>query len=154
MDENEVRNTCIQVIQTAQVVYLTTIDKEGFPQTRALFNLNNKEQFPNLSFLFKDEEDDFICYFSTNTSSSKMEHIKSNPKVSAYYCLPNEFQGIMLGGLIEIITDGALKKKFWQDGWERYYNEGDEDPDYTILRLSPTFARGWLTPKTFEINLG
>ena len=96
----------------------------------------------------------FRCYYSTNTSSSKMEHIASNPKVSAYYCLPNKFQGVMLGGLIEVITDVSLKKKIWQDGWERYYSEGDEDPDYTILRLNPTSARGWFTPNKFEIDLG
>jgi phosphatidylethanolamine-binding protein (PEBP) family uncharacterized protein len=58
-------------MRIAEAAYVTTIDPDGFPQTRAMFNLRRKEQFPGLASLFKDHQYDFLVYFTTNTSSLK-----------------------------------------------------------------------------------
>jgi general stress protein 26 len=47
----------------------------------------------------------------------------------------------MLGGSVEIVDDKELKKTIWLDWWTRYYPEGVEDPDYTLLRLEPKNTR-------------
>ncbi len=149
MNENEAKRFSLQLMEVAWVVYLTTIDTNGFPQTRAVDNLRSKERFPNLAELFKDHENDFWVLISTNTSSAKVSHIKKNPAVSAYYCEPRAFRGVMLGGLAEIVTDTNLKKAIWHDAstkeydWTRYYPKGVNDPDYTILSLYPTHVKGW-----------
>ena len=49
----------------------------------------------------------------------------------------------MFGGKIEIVPEVELKRSIWEDGWERYYLSGYDDPDYTILRLRPRMAKGW-----------
>ena len=54
-----------------------------------------------------------------------------------YYCDPEEFKGVMFGGEIELINDTKIKKKIWLDWWTKYYPEGLNDPDYTLLRLRP-----------------
>jgi len=36
----------LQVIERADPVYLTTVDPQGFPHTRAMFNLRNPSLFP------------------------------------------------------------------------------------------------------------
>ena len=141
MDEKEARLLSIELMEIAEAAYLTTIDRDGFPQTRAMFNLRRKEQFPGLSELFNKHQDDFLIYFTTNTSSSKMVQIKTNPKVSIYYCKPNEWRGLMLSGEIEIVTDKEIKETIWQEGWEMYYPKGVHDPDHTILCLRPIIAR-------------
>ncbi|MFQ6083395.1 MAG: pyridoxamine 5'-phosphate oxidase family protein [Candidatus Aminicenantia bacterium] len=141
MNDKEARRLSLELMEIAEAAYLTTIDRDGFPQTRAMFNLRRKEQFPGLSELFDKHQDDFLIYFTTNTSSLKMDQIKKNPAVSVYYCKPNEWRGLMLGGMIEIVTDPDLKKAIWQEGWEMYYPGGVDDPDYTILRVFPMFAK-------------
>ena len=146
MNESELKVFSINLIENAEICYFTTINGEGFPVTRAIFNLRYSQQFPNLTNIFKDHERDFMIYISTNTSSEKIEHIKKNSKVNAYYCIPSEFKGVMLSGNIEIITDIEIKKSLWQDNWSYYYREGSgdyNDPDYYVLRLYPDKLHCW-----------
>jgi general stress protein 26 len=46
----------------------------------------------------------------------------------------------MLAGRIEMVTDPSLKEAIWQEGWERYYPQGREDPDYAVLSMYPERA--------------
>lgn len=140
MDEKEAKKLSLKLIETAEAAYFTTIDKNGFPQTRAMLNLRNKKQYPSLIKVFNGHQEDFLIYFTTNTSSSKLVQIKENPKVSVYYCRPGEWHGLMLGGEIRIVTEPEILKALWQEGWEMYYPGGLKDPDYTILALEPAFA--------------
>jgi general stress protein 26 len=139
----EIKKGCIELIETAPAVYVSSIGEGGYPHTRSLFNLRNKEQFPSLAHLFEGHQDDFMTYFSTNTSSSKLRQIIANPKVSLYYCKPEQFLGLMLAGDMEIVKEHDIKKALWVEGWERYYPSGRHDPDYTVLRIYPKFTQGW-----------
>jgi general stress protein 26 len=141
MDEKEVRKTSLELMESSKAAYLTTIDSEGYPITRAMFNLRNKEQFPELSEFFSEQDNKFVIYISTNTSSSKIDHIQKNPKISVYFCEPEDFKGIMFGGEAETIDDIEIKQKLWLDWWTKYYTKGLEDPDYTLLKLIPKTAR-------------
>ena len=153
MNENEARQLSLEFMEIAEAAYVTTIDHNGFPQTRAMFNLRRKKQFPGLSELFKEHRDDFLIYFTTNTSSSKIDHIRKNPRVSVYYCKPSEWRGLMLSGEIEIVTDKEIKKAIWQEGWEMYYPGGPHDPDHTVLRLFPKFANYYHQLNSFKLEL-
>ncbi|MFX1457767.1 MAG: pyridoxamine 5'-phosphate oxidase family protein [Promethearchaeota archaeon] len=137
MDLEETKKLSLELMDTSKAAYLTTIDSEGYPITRAMFNLRNKEQFPEFSEFFANQDNKFLIYISTNTSSSKIDHIKENPKISVYFCEPEDFKGVMFGGDAEIIDDVELKKQIWLDWWTRYYPKGLEDPDYTLIKLNP-----------------
>ncbi len=95
-----------------------------------------------------------MIIFSTNTSSTKIEDIRSKPKASVYYCKPDETQGVMFGGEIEIVEDLDLKKSLWHDDWVKYYPKGYDDPDYAVLKIIPTVAKGWTGSSTFKLELG
>ena len=153
MKDIEFREMGLRVMEGTQAAYLTNVDEEGFPQTRAMFNFRNKEKWPMLGPLFVDHDDDFMVIFSTNTTSTKVEQIKENPKVSVYYCQPEEWKGMMLSGAIEIVSDLSLKESLWHDGWEKYYPKGYDDPDHTVLRLFPTAAKGWSQARTFQFKI-
>lgn len=144
----------MRVLNDAWPAYLTTVGERGYPQTRAMFNLRNKRYFPKLESLFLRLEKEFTTIFTTNTSSTKIDDIKKHSKVSVYYCVPDESRGVMLSGDIEIVDDVKLKKALWHDEWERYYPEGYNDPDHTVLRLEPILIRGWNQTHTFRLNLG
>jgi general stress protein 26 len=154
MDENEIRKMCQDLLETGWPAYLTTIDDKGYPQTRAMFNLRNKKWFPKLIPFFEQQKDEFVIIFSTNTSSTKVEDIRLKPKTSVYYCNPEVWQGVMFGGDIEIVDDLELKKNLWQDGWEKYYPAGYDDPDHSVLRIIPAIARGWTGSMTFRLEMG
>ncbi len=153
MDAQNAKRLGLELMEIAEAAFVTTVDPEGFPQTRAMFNLRRKEQFPGLAALFKEHEDDFLVYFTTNTSSPKIGHIRMNPKVSVYYCLAGEFRGLMLSGVIEIVTDRREKEKVWQQGWVMYYPGGVHDADHTVLRLRPMTAEYYHQLDRFHFDL-
>jgi len=150
----EDKEMALYLVEHAKAAFITTIDEKGYPQTRAMFNLRNKETWPQLIPLFDNHKDDFMVIFTTNTSSTKIGDIKKNTKVSAYYSIPEEARGLMLGGSIEIVEALELKKALWHDGWEKYYPKGYDDPDHTILRLFPTIGRGWNQSHTYSFEIG
>ena len=141
MDVNQVKRESLKLMEESKAAYLTTIDLNGAPITRAMLNLRNKEQFPEFSSFFKKKENKFLIYISTNTSSSKITHIEQNPTINVYFCDPDDFKGVMLGGKAEVVADKKLKHEIWRDWWTRYYPEGVDDPDYTLLRLNPKNLR-------------
>jgi general stress protein 26 len=130
----------IELISKAGVAYLTTIDSNGFPSTRAMFNLKNSRQFPKLVD-FMARFDNLTLFFSTNTSSTKVKQIMKNPKVSVYYCDTDAYHGFMCQGKIEIVKDKSIKDAIWLDEWKMYYPEGKESEDYTVLRLEPSYIK-------------
>jgi len=154
LNEREIRALCLELLDTAWPTYLTTIDANGYPQTRAMFNLRNRNRFPELIPLFENHCEDFMILFGTNTSSPKLLEITKNPATSVYFCIPEKSRGAMFGGDLQIVDDMELKKALWQDGWERYYPDGVEDPDYTVLKIFPRVVKGWTGSSTFRLEIG
>ena len=70
----------LELIKKADAAYLTTIDKNGFPSTRAMLNLKNSKQFPKLVDFMSQFDNDLTLFFTTNTSSTKVSHIINNAK--------------------------------------------------------------------------
>jgi general stress protein 26 len=153
METQEIKQASYTLMKKAEAAYLTTIDRDGVPHTRAMLNLRNPKQYPGLIKFFEEYGDNFVIYFSTNTSSEKIAQIRANPLISVYFCAPKKFHGFMLGGSVEIMTDEAIKHALWQEGWEVYYPKGRNDPDYAVLRLIPGFIEGWHKMTRFKVDL-
>ena len=153
MNLEKLKQACVEVMETAPAAYLTTIGADGYPHTRAMFNLRNRRQYPNQAHLFVNHQRDLLVYFTTNTSSRKVREIQASPRVSVYYCDPKEVKGVMLGGDMEIVADLGIRHALWNEGWERYYPGGPDDPDYAVLRLVPKLAMGWYKGRRFEFRL-
>lgn len=144
MTDQEILAFCADVVTKSTFAYLTTINANSEPETRAMLNLYNREQYPSLEKLLPFPS--FDLYFTTNTSSEKMKHIENNMKGCVYYVVERDWHGIMLNGDIEIIHDIDWKKGLWQKEWVRYYNSETKDyrdPDYSILKLRVRYMKGW-----------
>ena len=157
MKEKELKQACLDLMEKVDVVYLSTVDVNGFPHTRIMSNLRDKKQYPGLAGMFEQHKDDFLIYMATSSSSVKMQQIRANPKVSVYLGVytedPADFQCLMLCGEVEEVSDQQLKKQLWQTGWEMFWQGGVDDPEYTVLRLMPAFARGGYKESPFEFEL-
>jgi general stress protein 26 len=135
MNITEKQAVCLKVMESLSTVNLTTIDKSGFPSTRAMLNLRNKQEYPSLTALYELEKNPLTVYLTTNTSSEKIGEIQQNGNACLYFCNPQSFHGALLQGTIEIVTDKEFRQKVWQKGWEMYYPAGDSD--YSVLRFVP-----------------
>ncbi|NPD87394.1 MAG: pyridoxamine 5'-phosphate oxidase family protein [Asgard group archaeon] len=133
-----------ELLEKTYAGYLSTIDENGFPYIRAVFNLRSLEKFPHPAKVISDYDDDpFTVYISTNTSSTKVKQIEKNSKVAMYFALPNDVKGVMLQGEAEVLDDDEFKKNVWMESWTMYYPKGHTDPDFTIIKIKPSLLKGW-----------
>ena len=133
----------LELIKKADAAYLTTIDNNGFPSTRAMLNLKNSKQFPKLVDFMSQFDNDLTLFFTTNTSSAKVSQIINNAKVSVYYCDSKAWHGFMCQGEIEIVKDKSIKHSIWLDEWKMYYPDGKDSEDYAILKLKPSYIKSY-----------
>ena len=105
MNETEARVLGPQLMEVSEMVYLTTLQPDGYPHTRALWNLRNRKMFGRLWPLFREHKDDYLVLLSTNTSSNKVAQIEANPRICAYYCDPQDYRGLTLIGDAEIVEE-------------------------------------------------
>jgi general stress protein 26 len=152
MTIKEQKDYCLNIMKNTKACYLSTINSEGFPETRAMLNLRNTDIYPELKWIGEDCENEFIIYLTTNTSSVKTKQIRNNSKTALYFCLPESFQGVMVNGIMELVIDREIKNKLWQTGWDMYYRGGIDDPDYAILRLKPVNMKAYAKMSTFTIE--
>ncbi len=144
MTKKDIEDLALELLSKPYFCYLATIDKNGFPHIRALFNLRCSEKYPHPAEVIEEyEENPLTVYIATNTSSAKIKQIKENNNIAIYYSHHSEIKGIMLQGHAEILDDIGFKEKIWVDNWVMFYPKGYTDPDFTILRLKPKLLKGW-----------
>lgn len=153
MKKKESQQFTLSLMETTPAVYLATVDEQGFPHIRALTNLRDKKQFPGLQEFFKGQENPFITYLSTFSTSEKAKHIRHNPHTALYFSQPERFFGVMLSGSIEITRDKTIKEALWQKEWLAFWPKGPSDPRYRVYRFIPDGAKGWNSEEIFKFIL-
>lgn len=138
----QVRRIMHEFHRKAEAAYLTTIDEQGFPHTRAMVNLRNDQAFPLAAPLFQGHEQDFMTWFSTVRGFEKLRHIERNHRVSVFYCHPQEWCSLLLKGVIQVVYDDEIRKNIWHDDWYEIFPSGILDPRQVVLRLDPVYAQG------------
>jgi len=124
----DIEKTIGNLIDKASTSFISSIDGEGYPNTKAMLRVRKREGIK-------------CCYFSTNTSSVRVDQYLANPKACVYFYDGRFFRGVMLIGEMEVLQDPQAKKSLWQLGDERYYPLGVEDPDYCVLRFTAKKGR-------------
>ena len=115
--------TIANLIDKQGICYISSIDDEGYPNTKAMLKPRLREGIKNI-------------YLTTNTSSQKVKSFRNNSKACLYFCDKRFFRGLMIKGTVEILEDKETKDKIWRIGDEMYYSKGKEDPDYCVIKFS------------------
>ncbi len=116
------------LIDKQNVSLISSVDEEGFPNTKAMLAPRKREGIKTF-------------YFTTNTSSMRVSQYKRNPKASIYFLDKRFFRGVMLKGNMEVLEDPKSKELIWQEGDTMYYPKGVTDPDYCVLKFTATTGR-------------
>ncbi len=110
--------------------------------TIAMLANNGEEGYPNVRAMIKVENEGLkSIWFATNTSSRKMARLSEDQRTCVYFVDFDKWMGLMLTGTVEILKDAESRRRLWQEGWERYYPLGVDDPDYTVLRFTAERGR-------------
>lgn len=130
----------ISFIKRQKTSILSSVDEFGYPWSRALIQPRHI--------------DGNILYFATYTSSNKVKHYKNNNKASIYFFEKGKnYQGVMIKGTMEIVTDYKIKEKLWLPFYFKFYKKGISDPEYSILRFKCEEANWFSNFKTEIVNM-
>lgn len=107
--------------------------------TVAMVGSNGPDGRPWIKAMLKLETEGLTTFwFSTNTSSSRVDQFRADPLASVYFVDMCDYRGLLLLGRMELLTDRAARQRLWRDGFEIYYPGGIDEPDYTVLRFTAT----------------
>lgn len=128
------------LIEKQGVSLISSVDGDGFPNTKAMLPPRKREGIKSF-------------WFTTNTSSMRVAQYRSNPKACIYFFDKRFFRGVMLKGTMEVLEDAESKEIIWQEGDTMYYSKGVTDPDYCVLKFTAINGRYYSNFKSenFEI---
>jgi general stress protein 26 len=121
-------STIGNLIDKASVSIISSVDKDGFPNSKAMLPPRKREGIKHF-------------FFTTNTSSMRVNQFLDNPKACLYFFDKRFYRGVMLKGYMEVLQDNESKELIWKPGDEMYYSRGVTDPDYCVLRFTAKNGR-------------
>ena len=116
------------LIDKQNVSFISSVDENGYPNTKAMLPPRKRDGIK-------------VFYFTTNTSSLRVNQYRKNPQACIYFCDKRFFRGVMLLGSMEVLEDSFYKEMIWQEGDTMYYPQGVTDPDYCVLRFTAKEGR-------------
>jgi general stress protein 26 len=122
--------------------------------TIAMLGTNNADGYPNIRAMIKMENEGLKrIWFSTNTSSEKVVQLQNNHKTCVYFVDFKKWMGLMIIGTMDILQDPESKQRLWREGFEKYYPQGVNDSDYSVLRFTGRWGRYYhgIATVTFEL---
>ena len=119
------------------VSFVCSVDDDGFPNVKAMLKPRKRNGLKEF-------------WFSTNTSSMRVRQYQENPKASIYFYHKGliRYEGVMLKGTMEVLTDQETKDMIWRKGDSVFYKKGVTDPDYCVLKFTAERGRYYKDLKT------
>ena len=144
MEESAVdKNKIAEFIGRQRVALICSVDEEGFPNVKAMLKPRKMDGLRRF-------------YFSTNTSSLRVKQYRNNPNACIYFYHKGliRYEGVMLKGRMEVLTDRETKEMIWRRGDTLFYKGGVADPDYCVLRFTAQSGRYYcdLNTESFVIE--
>ena len=131
-----------EFIRKQKIAFICSVDGEGFPNVKAMLK-------PRKSNGLKE------FWFSTNTSSMRVRQYRENPRASIYFYHKGliRYEGVMLKGTMEVLTDQESKNMIWRKGDTVFYKKGVTDPDYCVLKFTAETGRHYRDLKTESFSV-
>jgi len=128
------------LIEKQSVCFISSIDENGYPNTKAMLAPVRMEGIKTL-------------YWHTNSPSMRIKQYKNNPKACIYFYDKRFFRGVMLRGKMEVLNDKKIKKELWNDGFDMYYKGGMDGGDFIILKFTAENGRYYSNFKSEDFNI-
>jgi general stress protein 26 len=136
----DIVQTLGNLIDKQSVSFISSVDENGFPNTRAMLAPIRREGIKTF-------------YWHTNNASAKIKQYKNNPKACIYFCDKRFFRGVMLKGTMQILEDHEIKKEFWNDEFDAYYKGGMDGGDFTLIKFTAQNGRYYTNFHSEDFNI-
>ena len=131
-----------QFISRQKVSFICSVDEDGFPNVKAMLMPRKRNGLKEF-------------WFSTNTSSMRVRQYQENPRASIYFYHKGliRYEGVMLKGTMEVLTDRETREMIWRKGDTVFYRKGVNDPDYCVLKFTAETGRHYRDLKTESFSV-
>jgi len=98
------------------------------------------------------DETGSIWFFSESNSDKNKAILKDNA-VQLFFSHPGKHSYLVVNGLAEIINDREKIEALWSPVAKAWFTEGKEDPNISLLKVSPISAYYWDTEGNKMVNI-
>ncbi|MDZ4747502.1 MAG: pyridoxamine 5'-phosphate oxidase family protein [Saprospiraceae bacterium] len=91
-------------------------------------------------------------WFFSQKNSDKNRDIAQNKNVQLFFAHPGKSSYVVVNGEAEIIFDQAKTEELWNPLVKTWFEKGKDDPDISIIKVTPTTAYYWDTDGNQMIN--
>lgn len=88
-------------------------------------------------------DEDGTLWFFSDKNSIKNKEIANDKNVRLYYSHPSKSSYMVLNGEAEIVVDKVKVEELWSPLVKTWFKEGKDDPNITLLKVTPTNAYYW-----------
>ncbi len=138
-ESNNLERVIGEMIDRQEVCFLSFIDRQGFPSTRAMLNPRKRKGLTEF-------------YLTTNTSSQKVQSLLANPRACLYFYDRPTYRGAAFTGTAEILYDQAIKDEIWRD-MDTIFYESNTDPDYCVIKFTTQKIRYYDNYQSLDLQV-
>lgn len=92
-------------------------------------------------------------WFLSGASSHKNQHIQSDPRVQLLYANNKGYEYLSVFGKASITKDRQIIEEMWTDMAKAWFKGGKDDPDLTVIKVTPEDAYYWDTKSNKLVSL-
>jgi len=98
------------------------------------------------------EFDGDVWFFSAG-ETRKVADIEADPYVELSYSDPGRYLFISMSGEATIVRDVARKRDLWIDDLERWFEDGPDNEDIVLIKVTPGVVAYWNGDENEEVTL-
>jgi general stress protein 26 len=113
----------------------------------------DQQPFSTRPMAVREVDDEGNLWFISSAASHKNEEIKEDEHVQLIFAKPSSTQYLSLYGKATVFRDKGKIEDLWTPIANAWFEEGKNDPNVTVLKVSPLEAYYWDTPNGKMITL-
>ncbi|MFP4346166.1 MAG: pyridoxamine 5'-phosphate oxidase family protein [Anaerolineales bacterium] len=80
---------------------------------------------------------DWVVWCGASPSSRKVAEVRENERVTLGYAYAPEGAYVTLLGQAQIVTNPALRRRYWRESFAEFWPEGPEGENYVLIKFVP-----------------
>ena len=127
-----------ELIKGVKIAMMVTADTDGTLRSRPMAT--------------QETEFDGTLWFFSGKSSHKTTEIDADHRVNLSYADPGSSRYVSVSGTCRMVEDKAKAKELWNPALKAWFPKGLEDPELSLLKVTPEKAEFWDTPGSAVVH--
>lgn len=100
----------------------------------------------------QEVDDEGNLWFFSNKNSNKNADIAEHNEVQLFYSHTGNYEYLSIYGRAEIVIDRKKNEELWTPIAKAWFKEGKDDPELTLLKVTPSDAYYWDTKNSKMVS--